>query len=47
MEEFPTERTAIMMTTFITEGRPAIPASLIAMTKGEAFASELPDPLMS
>ena len=40
MEELPTERTAIMMTTFIIESRPVIPALLMAMTKGEALASE-------
>jgi hypothetical protein len=45
MEELPTLRTAIMMTTFITEGIPPMPAFLTAMTKGEAFASELPVPL--
>jgi len=27
------------MTTFMTEGRPEIPAFWMAMTKGEAFAS--------
>lgn len=37
------------ITTFITDGRPEIPALLIAMTKGEAFASseEVPRSLES
>jgi hypothetical protein len=33
------------MTTFITDGRPPIPAFRTAITKGEAFASELLEPL--
>ncbi len=40
MDEFPTDSTAIMMTTFITLSKPPIPASLMAMTKGEALASD-------
>jgi len=39
IDEFPTDRTAIKMTTFITEGRIFIPALLMAMTKGEDLAS--------
>ena len=39
MEELPTERTAIMMTTLKTEGRPSIPALTMEMTNGEAVAS--------
>jgi hypothetical protein len=46
-DALPTERTAIMITTFMTEGRPLIPAFLIAITNGEAFASELLLPLRS
>ena len=45
-DEFPTESTAIMMTTFITESRPWIPALNMAMTNGDAFASEFDDPVM-
>jgi len=45
MEELPTLRTAIMMTTFIIEGTTEMPAFLTAITKGEALASELPLPL--
>ena len=45
MDELPTDRTAIMMTTFITLSRPEIPAFLMAMTKGEALASDAAVPL--
>ena len=45
MDEFPTDNTAIMMTTFITLSNPLIPASLMAMTKGEALASDDAVPL--
>jgi hypothetical protein len=37
MEELATERTAIMITAFMTESRPWIPASLMAMMKGEVL----------
>lgn len=46
MEELPTDSTAIMMTTFMTESRPLMPASLMAMTKGEALASDEDVPLI-
>jgi len=39
MDELPTERTAIMITTLNIDGRPLMPAFVIARTKGEAFAS--------
>jgi hypothetical protein len=39
MDELPTESTAIMMTTFMTDGRPTMPAFWMAMTNGEAAAS--------
>ena len=39
MEELPTERTATMMTRFMTEPRAGIPALVIAMTNGEALVS--------
>jgi hypothetical protein len=42
MEELPTERTDMRMTTFMIEGRTVIPASLMAMTKGEVAALALP-----
>lgn len=41
MEEFPTERTAMRTTTFMTESRPCMPASAMAMMNGEALASTL------
>lgn len=41
MEELATERTAIITTAFMTESRPEIPASFMAMMKGEAFESTL------
>ncbi len=40
-EEFATERTDIMITVFMTESSPMIPASVMAMTKGDAFESTL------
>jgi hypothetical protein len=44
MEELPTERTAIMITTLKMEGRPFMPAFVIAKTNGEAFASSEVEP---
>ena len=41
MDELPTDNTAIIMTTFMTESSPPIPAFLIAMTNGDADASAL------
>ena len=41
MEEFPTDRTAIMMTALKTDGRPSIPAFEMAITNGDATASLL------
>lgn len=41
MEEFATERTAIITTAFMTESRPLIPADWMAMMKGEDLASTL------
>lgn len=43
MLELPTERTEIMITTFITEGRAASPAFWIEMTNGEALEVLVPD----
>jgi hypothetical protein len=47
MDELPTERTAIMIMALKREGRPLIPAFVIARTKGEAFASSDVAPLRS
>jgi hypothetical protein len=47
MDEFPTERTAMRMTTFMIEGTAFIPALRTAITKGEAFASAELLPLRS
>jgi hypothetical protein len=37
MEELATESTAIMITTFMTESKPSIPALFMAMMKGEVL----------
>ena len=37
MEELATERTAIMITAFITESSPVIPADLMAIMKGDVL----------
>ena len=37
MEELATERTAIIITAFMTLSRPVIPASLMAIMKGEVL----------
>lgn len=37
MDELPTDRTEIMMTTFMTEGRTEMPAFWIEITNGDAL----------
>jgi hypothetical protein len=44
--ELPTDRTAMRMTAFMTDGRTSMPASSMAMTKGDALASALLSPPM-
>jgi hypothetical protein len=41
MDELPTERTEIMMTTFMTEGRTLIPAFWMDITKGDALGGSV------
>lgn len=38
MEELPTDRTEIIMTTFMTDGSTSMPAFCMDMTKGDALA---------